>query len=125
MDAVSSVTGGTVHPHGRGDNLSDAQITHVDIGSPPRAWGQLVQQKGGDGMARFTPTGVETIVIDAIKKKPETVHPHGRGDNTRSTARLPAIRGSPPRAWGQSIVDSGEDRNLRFTPTGVGTMASA
>ena len=30
--------------------------------------------------------------------------------------------GSPPRAWGQSIVEAGEERNVRFTPTGVGTI---
>jgi len=51
------------------------------------------------------------------------VHPHGRGDNAaRLTARLGAS-GSPPRAWGQCGAVNGALGRVRFTPTGVGTIA--
>ena len=32
--------GGSVHPHGRGDNSGGGIMNRMDIGSPPRAWGQ-------------------------------------------------------------------------------------
>ncbi len=50
----------SVHPHGRGDN---DVLTVNDVreeGSPPRAWGQLLQRRGEGARARFTPTGVGT-----------------------------------------------------------------
>ena len=53
------------------------------------------------------------------------VHPHGRGDN--NDYYLIAIRrnGSPPRAWGQSVLRRETRLGARFTPTGVGTMPDA
>ena len=138
-----SVGYAAVHPHGRGDNRSgNAQSAEIR-GSPPRAWGQLrsgktlmacrrftptgvgtmVWRVGRCGAsARFTPTGVGTISTSDRPRATSAVHPHGRGDNAMEYERAIVQLGSPPRAWGQSIVNAGEDRNLRFTPTGVGTI---
>ena len=38
--------GGTVHPHGRGDNVQVRVGNGVPSGSPPRAWGQYGQEDG-------------------------------------------------------------------------------
>ena len=54
-----------------------------------------------------------------------TVHPHGRGDNVLAIVGRVAARGSPPRAWGQWRGRSRRWRRLRFTPTGVGTIATS
>ena len=35
-----------VHPHGRGDNLVAAAAEGINIGSPPRAWGQFGSEDG-------------------------------------------------------------------------------
>ena len=51
----------TVHPHGRGDNLSNRITSVTNTGSPPRAWGQCCRVLGFPC--------------------PGAVHPHGRGDN--------------------------------------------
>ena len=32
--------GVTVHPHGRGDNAASVNAVIINVGSPPRAWGQ-------------------------------------------------------------------------------------
>ena len=37
---TSAVSVSTVHPHGRGDNLTAFQVPMSLVGSPPRAWGQ-------------------------------------------------------------------------------------
>jgi len=54
----------------------------------------------------------------------KAVHPHGRGDNTSSNVLTTRYLGSPPRAWGQSRNDAALLEALRFTPTGVGTIAA-
>ena len=51
------------------------------------------------------------------------VHPHGRGDNFQTSDRRGAPNGSPPRAWGQSLPSTFAQSAVRFTPTGVGTIA--
>ncbi len=49
-----------VHPHGRGDNGMPLVGPPAAIGSPPRAWGQLVLSGMLSIVLRFTPTGVGT-----------------------------------------------------------------
>ena len=114
-----------VHPHGRGDNDAARSSNHDTTGSPPRAWGQCARQHANQHRQRFTPTGVGTMLIGGVRPTIPSVHPHGRGDNGGSSLGAMAAGGSPPRAWGQSILDAGEERNLRFTPTGVGTILAS
>ena len=71
---------------------------------------------------RFTPTGVGTIASHADAPPTNAVHPHGRGDNFGCSRAASAQSGSPPRAWGQWRVDEIVHVDLRFTPTGVGTI---
>ena len=52
-----------------------------------------------------------------------TVHPHGRGDNRNGVGVGDVDDGSPPRAWGQSLLRFALLAQRRFTPTGVGTIA--
>ena len=114
----------TVHPHGRGDNAKTGAKSRQKRGSPPRAWGQLVAIVEFLHCNRFTPTGVGTMSASCCRPCSRTVHPHGRGDNFTYYDRRPAGDGSPPRAWGQYRGVSAGDSVVRFTPTGVGTMAT-
>jgi len=95
--------GGAVHPHGRGDNTTTTTRSGGSSGSPPRAWGQCVPLGCGACCSRFTPTGVGTILTRTPIPLSTSVHPHGRGDNARGVGAERRKRGSPPRAWGQSI----------------------
>ena len=93
-------------------------------GSPPRAWGQWLAALMYDVCARFTPTGVGTILWCERPRSSATVHPHGRGDNVHGhNPKQPAV-GSPPRAWGQYARAYNTLSLTRFTPTGVGTIAA-
>ena len=98
---TSAVSVSTVHPHGRGDNLTAFQVPMSLVGSPPRAWGQLASRTLRALDCRFTPTGVGTMPIALRTNRAITVHPHGRGDNAPRAASAASERGSPPRAWGQ------------------------
>ena len=53
-----------VHPHGRGDNSKNFLRRVLNIGSPPRAWGQLSDSLFSLVQSRFTPTGVGTMFCD-------------------------------------------------------------
>ena len=112
----------TVHPHGRGDNLTLNCEKDFDIGSPPRAWGQLCSSSSRHNSSRFTPTGVGTIARCHAAQPVTAVHPHGRGDNRGEGGVGHSLAGSPPRAWGQSCRRLPSVGRVRFTPTGVGTI---
>ena len=53
-----SSSGFAVHPHGRGENAQIGAADPQPGGSPPRAWGKLVEQGVHRPRLRFTPTGV-------------------------------------------------------------------
>ena len=55
------LTNAAVHPHGRGDNAAALARAVVGYGSPPRAWGQLLDNPRLRCYSRFTPTGVGTM----------------------------------------------------------------
>ena len=89
------------HPHVRGDNYTTGNRSFLEIGSPPRAWGQ-----------RHT-TGPDGCYIQD--------HPHVRGDNLPTIPITSDRTGSPPRARGQLTHYTYNIRPSRITPTCVGT----
>ena len=89
-----------VHPHVRGDNGVFSDAGHDNIGSPPRAWGQLSLYRDIRGEERFTPRAWGQL-----------------GDKIL----FPRKVGSPPRAWGQLLPGKLYRTMIRFTPTCVGT----
>ena len=70
---------------------------------------------------RFTPTRVGTTPTSLASKPDLPVHPHARGDNYVVEHRGSGHAGSPPRAWGQLVLDYRIAMIVRFTPTRVGT----
>ena len=112
----------TVHPHARGDNNSFVCVVMIRSGSPPRAWGQWIEELVVCAPIRFTPTRVGTMVRQLESLRALPVHPHARGDNRTGAAWNCPHRGSPPRAWGQSPQRRPDPPAFRFTPTRVGTM---
>ena len=123
-DVLTHTTSIPVHPHGRGDNVDKNADPAFNVGSPPRAWGQSSPPPLHKHCDRFTPTGVGTMLRVGGRCAARTVHPHGRGDNNVPAAHTRHCTGSPPRAWGQFAVCVERTLSPRFTPTGVGTIAS-
>ena len=120
--ATAPVARLTVHPHGRGDNRRATLRRSRRNGSPPRAWGQSAAPQRRRCTPRFTPTGVGTMGCWWATQATSPVHPHGRGDNAKSRGKSRNYLGSPPRAWGQCFNRSLAVVDVRFTPTGVGTI---
>ena len=114
----------TVHPHVRGDNGTEYVAPSAGTGSPPRAWGQRSSLGLRPCRTRFTPTCVGTTSGGDKKERADTVHPHVRGDNLSCGKTTVKRHGSPPRAWGQPVLDLDAFIPNRFTPTCVGTTSS-
>ena len=49
-----------------------------------------------------------------------SVHPHGRGEHTKTLVNLIKSGGSSPRAWGTLVPSQQPGNECRFIPTGVG-----
>ncbi len=47
-------------------------------------------------------------------------HPHGRGEDGKTTVSQSIIKETPPRAWGRLLRVIPERFSMRNTPTGVG-----
>jgi len=113
--------GDTFHPHRRGDGV-EAEVAKIERGgSPPQAWGRRLFSKPYVVVGRFTPTGVGTAIQCPVSWSSSSVHPHRRGDGIDRVWLTEAEYGSPPQAWGRPHGDVRPRRDLRFTPTGVGT----
>ncbi len=114
---------GTVHPHVRGDGISNVNAAIAAYGSPPRAWGRPVSTRAPGPPNRFTPTCVGTASgLSSLVGLPP-VHPHVRGDGRFLDRRHVISLGSPPRAWGRQVHDGHNGGPTRFTPTCVGTAS--
>ncbi len=71
----------TEHPHVCGDNKCASAFITAIFGTPPRMWGQLLQQRRWNVCERNTPTYVGTTAV---------------------VQRLVMLdKGTPPRMWGQ------------------------
>ena len=111
-----------VHPHVRGDSdISHPRHAHR-LGSPPRAWGQLLRPGSRRVHQRFTPTCVGTACAFRLAdQRHGWFTPTCVGTAWTAPIGLPGLPGSPPRAWGQRPSGCSGETSRRFTPTCVGT----
>ncbi len=112
---------GAVHPHTRGDDDRCQIPSFSGSGSPPHAWGRRTKYHDNVPHGRFTPTRVGTTPCLKFWHKPDTVHPHTRGDDSFPQIVPVVGDGSPPHAWGRRSVTGCYRASCRFTPTRVGT----
>ena len=69
-------------------------------GSPPHAWGILVDGLRQPRRQRFTPTCVGNTAEGAEIIRRRSVHPHMRGEYINGIVGQVTRYGSPPHAWG-------------------------
>src|SRR5690606_16501784 len=98
------VTRLSVHPHACGDNKKLVVDLVLEIGSPPRVWGQRWIMGRSQEQVRFTPTRVGTTPAPSSRPSRCPVHPHACGDNWTVQASRRCYPGSPPRVWGQLVL---------------------
>src|SRR5438552_2317859 len=94
-------------------------------GSPPHAWGSFGMGYASLPGFRFTPTRVGIIHLSSSPRQYESVHPHTLGDHVPSSLFYTPCLGSPPHAWGSSLVNCDLSSWYRFTPTRVGIISTS
>ena len=112
-----------VHPHARGEHISESQWKSRQAGSSPRTWGTQSLAERFVNVERFIPTHVgNTAAARACRREPP-VHPHARGEHAPTLALSFAISGSSPRTWGTHYQLDLIAALSRFIPTHVGNTA--
>ena len=114
-----------VHPHARGEHGNSSASGCSGHGSSPRPWGTLPCRWVARRCDRFIPTPVGNTACAATRPAPAPVHPHARGEHSRSNSRSFFLGGSSPRPWGTRAHVSELHRQLRFIPTPVGNTWTA
>ena len=110
----------TDHPHGRGENLRQADPEQFKDGPSPRAWGERPLLLVAHVVIRTIPTGVGRTWRYPGNSRSAPDHPHGRGENRHRGGHRRTKTGPSPRAWGEPPGRAGAGRCSRTIPTGVG-----
>ena len=89
-------------------------------GSSPRTWGTGNEGLRGGRRHRFIPTHVGNRAPSWMCLRPESVHPHARGEQRSEGGPGRRASGSSPRTWGTVTDEHRLEARARFIPTHVG-----
>ncbi len=110
-----------VHPHVRGEQSITLSTVTAGVGSSPRARG-AVDHGGHVGLGlRFIPTCAGSSIAQYSCTRPDTVHPHVRGEQLTALAGRCLPNGSSPRARGAVHPYHLPPGSQRFIPTCAGS----
>ena len=93
----------SVHPHARGEHPWARRRFKPSSGSSPRPWGTLRIGKIVHVVLRFIPTPVGNTFVGRYSTRAPPVHPHARGEHSRTMKSPRAESGSSPRPWGTHL----------------------
>ena len=102
-NTVLGIMAGTTnrdHPHSHGEYCARHYGRHDKSGSPPLAWGILVQPVLVKDAGRITPTRMGNTPFSVNSDKLIGDHPHSHGEYKPAILSKAKIVGSPPLAWG-------------------------
>ena len=109
------------HPHACGDKSETCSENHLTLGSSPRVWGQVKNERAIAPQVRIIPTRVGTSIEKIIYIVPNRDHPHACGDKPPPLLICFPLLGSSPRVWGQDLIDCQILDYCGIIPTRVGT----
>ena len=109
-----------VHPRGRGEHCTMAQVPTGTLGSSPRARGTLLRINHPLVRSRFIPAGAGNTLKAARAGIKCPVHPRGRGEHMTTFSAQQRHYGSSPRARGTRIRRRILHQRRRFIPAGAG-----
>ena len=110
----------TVHPRGRGEHDSIAEIISDCRGSSPRARGTRPDVLVLYDVVRFIPAGAGNTPTVPEKRFKRAVHPRGRGEHSEIKRIILRDDGSSPRARGTHAGVIYTPWHRRFIPAGAG-----
>ncbi len=104
----------------RGEYCAVSSAAAGAIGSSARTWGTRFPGADAVRCARFIPTHVGNTWRASPSGSGRAVHPHARGEHSRSSLMTSSFVGSSPRTWGTHLLHDEVEGLLRFIPTHVG-----
>ncbi len=114
-----------VHPHVRGEYLSNQKYFTEPYGSSPRAWGIPTNILSHQETIWFIPTCVGNTSPLKFSLTLAEVHPHVRGEYNGKYIAIDDLAGSSPRAWGILHKHTIFFPQHWFIPTCVGNTYSS
>src|SRR5271165_4387476 len=103
-----------------GNAAPQAAVSCRGACSSPRTWGTPPDHRRAPPDMRFIPTHVGNALPAPCQEPHGAVHPHARGERSRSRRRSTAVSGSSPRTWGTRPWRHRRPVRRRFIPTQVG-----
>ncbi len=107
-------------PHPRGDGPARRAATSCRTASPPPAWGWTRLSVDDPHGGHVSPTRVGMDPSPASVAADCTGLPHPRGDGPMTRAAKRTWQGSPPPAWGWTLMQRSTVDDIRVSPTRVG-----
>ena len=107
----------------RGEKQASPHHFFAALGSPPRARGEVVQQKQAVQRVRITPACAGRRVTELLFAHTDLDHPRVRGEKRRGWSCCTRMRGSPPRARGEARCAEQPQIQQRITPACAGRSA--
>ena len=89
------------HPHGCGEDCSDAIGHPSSSETPPRVWGRLMDGSIAIHLDGNTPTGVGKTRVGQLQCATSRKHPHGCGEDIPTHLPQRSSMETPPRVWGR------------------------
>src|SRR5690606_22889211 len=114
---IRRASGRAVHPHARGEHVTNLQMNDMFYGSSPRTWGTHGRAGKQNALGRFIPTHVGNTPGRPTASRRTAVHPHARGEHLNVWSVTTSPFGSSPRTWGTLQCRKAIGDILRFIPT--------
>ena len=108
-------------PRGCGDDRTDASLTELPLGRPPRVRGRPLWWRPATPTSRKTPAGAGTTTCRWPATPPPWEDPRGCGDDAFNNLLDAAEDGRPPRVRGRPPRSGTPPGERRKTPAGAGT----
>ena len=103
-----------------GENVFLIMFLYLEIGSPPRVRGKLLDLDGKTELARITPACAGKTEDALLAYDLGEDHPRVCGENAVSERLLFCCQGSPPRVRGKPRGERSHDQERRITPACAG-----
>ncbi len=113
----------TVHPRGRGEQPWHGHAVHVADGSSPRTRGTAADFISLYKERRFIPADAGNSWASRRRFANSSVHPRGRGEQSRYLPKNVEWCGSSPRTRGTGEVGCWPDGRGRFIPADAGNRS--
>ncbi len=109
----------------RGEHASIALVDHTGVRFIPTCVGNMIgADEGTSSKTGSSPHAWGTCRLSRLRHERLSVHPHMRGEHSKTWSPIFTFIGSSPHAWGTCPAPDVQHLSGRFIPTCVGNISS-